>query len=101
MPLNCLLKSSPSGTAPELAKRVRFAQDKAKSYTNTVRHAKPTTFKVGEYVRTLRPFKRHKLEPKWSEPKKIVHVRNATLTLEDGGSGTCGNVFAVHNQAMV
>ena len=88
MPLDRLFTSSATSSAtsstPDVAKRVKFAQEKSKTYTDSVRHAKTPSFRVGEFVRTLRPFRRHKLDAKWSKPKKIVSVRNATLTLEDG-----------------
>ncbi len=87
MPLDRLLTSASTSLKakiPDVAKRVRFAQDRSKQYTDLIRHAKPTTFQPGEFVRTLRPSRKHKLEPKWSQPKKIITVRNSTVTLEDG-----------------
>ena len=43
-----------------------------------------TVFKAGDKVRTLRPFRKHKLEVKWSHPKEVTDVRGATMTLADG-----------------
>lgn len=88
MPLNCLCSSlcssASSSTTLAVAKRVRFAQDKTKDYTDRVRHAKTPSFAPGDYIRTLRPFRSHKLDAKWSQPKKVVGVHNSTLTLVDG-----------------
>ncbi len=92
MPLDCLysctsstLCSSAAPTSDSVvAKRVRFAQDKSKEYTDRVRHAKAPSFVAGDYIRTLRPFRAHKLDAKWSQPKKVVSVHNFTLTLDDG-----------------
>jgi RNase H-like domain found in reverse transcriptase/Integrase zinc binding domain/Integrase core domain len=85
MPLNCLLSAkSESNVVPKVQQHVRFAQDKAKEYTDRVRHAKESQVKVGDRVRTLRPSHKHKLDAKWSLPKQVVAVHNATLTLDDG-----------------
>jgi hypothetical protein len=57
---------------------------KGKGYTDKVRHAKEPHVKVGDPVRTLQSFCKHKLDAKWSLHKKVVAVHNATLTLDDG-----------------
>jgi transposase InsO family protein len=84
MPFDCVFKKKVVQTSPKVKKRLQFAQNKAKRYTDQVRHAPVTVFKTEDWVRTLRPFRKHKLETKWSHPKEVTVVRGATLTLADG-----------------
>ena len=67
-----------------MCQRVEHIQKHSKKNADQKRHAQPTAIKVGDYVRTLYPWKKHKLEAKWSAPKEVVHVNGLTLTLADG-----------------
>jgi transposase InsO family protein len=87
MPLDCLVTATPTQSAsPAVQARVQSAQNTSKAYADHTRHAKPVNIRVGDFVRTLRPFRKHKLDAKWSAPKEVVRVNNTTLTLADGRS---------------
>ena len=78
--INKATQSAPS----EVRQRIEHAQKHSKKNADQKRHAQTTAIKIGDFVCTLRLWKKHKLEAKWSAPKEVVHVNGSTLTLADG-----------------
>ena len=84
MPLDCIIDNATQLAPPKVRQRVEHVQEHSKKKAYQKRHAQPTVIKVGDFVRTLRPWKKHKLEAKWSAPKEVVHVNGSNLTFADG-----------------
>ena len=85
-PLECL--KPPQTHTPNitvLAESIRRKQERTKAYTDKRRHSRDTSMKRGDWVRTKRPIRKHKLASSSSYPKRIAKKAGPnTFVLEDG-----------------
>ena len=85
-PLECLKPpQTPTPNITVLAESIRRKQERTKAYTDKRRHSRDTSMKRGNWVRTKRSIRKHRLASSLSYPKRITKKAGPnTFVLEDG-----------------